>query len=283
MTALQATSADELAGIRVTAGPPPARQQFGGLRHSNMAGTKGSVCRHAMTTAEVAAMDIRDVLEPIGKAKLTDRIARGLVNNMHRTWVNGVDGLHQWKLQSHTEWADYLQKVGLTVGDVGKLSREIDKHREARAPPTAPPDKVVAYVRIISRTVDVQLKLTLTAKLLARPFCDALMVPFLKAFSKKQAAETTVEDVAGVEVDDEPLTDLATECTKIFKSEESWVLLRLKEAPEAAPEAAPVVAPVAAPVVASEAAARGGGESASDDDDDVASGDDVHHELDSVD
>lgn len=232
MKALQATAADELAGIRVSAGPPPARHQIGAIRHSNMAGTKASTGRHAMSAAEVAEMDIREVMEAIGKAKCTEKVARGLVNNMHRTWVNGVDGLHQWKLQNHTEWAAYLQKVGLSVGDVGKLSREIDKHREARAPPAAPPDKVVALVRC----ADVELKLTLTAKFLAKPLRDALMVPFLKAYSKKQAAaaDTTVDDVAVVEIDGEPVADFAAECATLFKSPEASVVLTLEAAPEAA-------------------------------------------------
>lgn len=54
---------------------------------------------------------------------------------------------------------------------------------------------------------DVSLKLTLTAKQLAKPFDQAVLAPFLKAYSKKVGTTCTVDQVTCVKVDDVMLGD----------------------------------------------------------------------------
>ncbi len=55
----------------------------------------------------------------------------------------------------------------------------------------------------------VMLKLTLSAKQMSRPFADAVLKPFLKAYSRKKGGdEVTVADVAQVTVDSEGQTSL---------------------------------------------------------------------------
>lgn len=56
----------------------------------------------------------------------------------------------------------------------------------------------------------VMLKLTLSPKQMAKPFADAILKPFLKAYSKKKGGnEVTVDDVAQVTVDSDGQTALA--------------------------------------------------------------------------
>ena len=61
------------------------------------------------------------------------------------------------------------------------------------------------------RCGDVELKLTLTAKQLDRPFDTAVIAPFLKAYSKKVGAlePVTLAQVSVVRVDDEQIGDLS--------------------------------------------------------------------------
>lgn len=54
---------------------------------------------------------------------------------------------------------------------------------------------------------DIELKLTLSAKLLKKPFGDAVLAPFTKAYNKKKGTEWTVSDLVSVRVDDEYMTD----------------------------------------------------------------------------
>ena len=55
---------------------------------------------------------------------------------------------------------------------------------------------------------DVSLKLTLTAKQLQKPFDQAVIAPFLKAYSKRVGAAATLEDVTCVKVDDVMIGDM---------------------------------------------------------------------------
>ena len=54
---------------------------------------------------------------------------------------------------------------------------------------------------------DVTLKLTLSEKLLARPFADAVLSPFLKAYGKKTGVAVAVDDVNAVLVDGNRVDD----------------------------------------------------------------------------
>ena len=54
---------------------------------------------------------------------------------------------------------------------------------------------------------DVSLKLTLSAKLQKKPFADAVLTPFTKAFNKKKGTEWTTDDLVSVTVDGDLITD----------------------------------------------------------------------------
>lgn len=54
---------------------------------------------------------------------------------------------------------------------------------------------------------DVTLQLTLSTKLLAKPFEEAVLRPFLKAYAKKTGEPADLARVARVEVDEEMLGD----------------------------------------------------------------------------
>lgn len=59
---------------------------------------------------------------------------------------------------------------------------------------------------------DVTLKLTLTSKLQKKPFKEAVLIPFLKAYSSRKGlldAPKTLDDIQSVHVDQEYLTDLS--------------------------------------------------------------------------
>ena len=92
----------------------------------------------------------------------------------------------------------------------------------------------------------VVLKLSLTAKQMGKPFADALLKPFLKAYSKKKGLDKVVEtkDVAQIVVDSEGQTKMeeikdlhfpAEECLKMC-GEDIEIEVRLKD-PTKAPKA----------------------------------------------
>ena len=70
------------------------------------------------------------------------------------------------------------------------------KHQPVPKPPGTL-DQVVAR----TSCADVELKITLSTKLLVRPLRNALVEPFLKAYNKRAMAEATWDDVACVKVD----------------------------------------------------------------------------------
>eukprot|EP00966_Prymnesium_polylepis_P288268 6658460-Prymnesium_polylepis.2 len=67
----------------------------------------------------------------------------------------------------------------------------------ASAPPIAP-GGAVPHRKWLVRCGDVELKITLTDKWLAKPLADALIEPFLGAYAKKMGAHLTSGDVARV-------------------------------------------------------------------------------------
>ena len=83
---------------------------------------------------------------------------------------------------------------------------------------------------------EVELKLTLTAKFLSRPFRDAAVVPFLKAYSKKVEAEqgVAIDEVSAVLIDGLP-ADMSAPCAELLPiADKTPVELRLSR--DAEPE-----------------------------------------------
>ena len=70
--------------------------------------------------------------------------------------------------------------VGLYVGDIGKLRGALHSWDPTKVVVPAP-TKCVVHARCGS----VDLKVTLTAKFLAKPLTDVLLAPFLKAYCKR--------------------------------------------------------------------------------------------------
>ena len=63
---------------------------------------------------------------------------------------------------------------------------------------------------------DVELKLTLSAKLQKKSFADAVLVPFTKAFNKRKGTEWKVDDLVSVSVDDEYVTDFSVPASVVL-------------------------------------------------------------------
>ena len=118
-------------------------------------------------------------------------------------------------------WNMRMDALKISVGDMAKLKRALEKR--CRVPPSRCSATVVCG--------DVKLKLTLTPKFMEKPLSDALLAPFLKAYSKKAAlaAPATVDDVATVKVDGELIDDYSAPVQKLVAREEAGVSIVLKE------------------------------------------------------
>lgn len=68
---------------------------------------------------------------------------------------------------------------------------------------------------------DIDLKLTLSAKLQKKSFADAVLAPFTKAYNKKKGTEWTVDDLVSVTVDDELMTDYSLTASIVLLSGET--------------------------------------------------------------
>jgi len=68
---------------------------------------------------------------------------------------------------------------------------------------------------------DVTLRLTLSAKLQKKPFADAVLTPFIKAFNKKKGTEWTVNDLVSVTVEDDLVTDYSVPASVVLLSNET--------------------------------------------------------------
>ena len=88
--------------------------------------------------------------------------------------------------------------------------------------PSGALDRVVAFVRC----GEVELKLTLTLKLLIKPLRDALVEPFLKVHNKRAASPVTWEDIKCIKVDDYVLDEPSKgQAAAVLTKEEVRVLL----------------------------------------------------------
>ena len=97
---------------------------------------------------------------------------------------------------------------------------------------------------------EVTLQLTLTSKLLAKPFEDAVLKPFLKAYSKRTGEAADVRRVARVEVDEEMLGDHGIAASVVLLARETVsaeIFLRPVEVEEAMRASELICDPFAAP------------------------------------
>lgn len=84
---------------------------------------------------------------------------------------------------------------------------------------------------------DVSLKLTLTAKQLSKPFDQAVLAPFLKAYSKKTGATVSVDHITCVKVDDVMLGDPTIAASVVLlkgEAVDTEIFLRNVQAPKPA-------------------------------------------------
>ena len=89
---------------------------------------------------------------------------------------------------------------------------------EASVTPVVAPSKVIDEKTtriVVIRLHEIELKITLTAKFLSRPFRDAAVAPFLKAYSKKVDQAATVGDVDAVLIDGLP-ADMSLPCAELL-------------------------------------------------------------------
>ena len=188
--------------------------------NSKRSNTYASLANSNLSTQAQAQLDLAPLLEEVGLAKKGEAIAKTLATQ-HRTWGNAVNGLHDWMRADFEGWNMRMDALKISVGDMAKLKRALEKR--CRVPPSRCAATVVCG--------DVKLKLTLTPKFMEKPLSDALLAPFLKAYSKKAAlaAPATVDDVATVKVDGELIDDYSAPVQKLVAREEAGVTIVLKE------------------------------------------------------
>ena len=78
---------------------------------------------------------------------------------------------------------------------------------------------------------DVELKLTLSAKLLKKPFADAVLAPFTKAFNKRKGTEWKVDDLVSVAVDSVYMTDFSVPATVVLLVDTVHAVLTYRSLP----------------------------------------------------
>jgi hypothetical protein len=220
-------------------------RDFSEQRASNRASTFDSISRSTLSTAELAAADLEPLLSSIS---LPPKKREAVINSLagqHRTWTNAAKGLLDWFLNDHAGWDRRMDECKLSVGERGQLKAALER---ACAPP---PTKCTATVRC----GDVTLKLTLTAKFMSRSFADALIAPFLKAYSKKAGLDVpaSVAEVASVTIDGANVADIHAAVQELVRREEASVLVVLSA--QSAPAADATVQQGAAPEGAAPAAA----------------------------
>lgn len=187
---------------------------------------------HVATAAHVTCVDTSGLCSSLHRKK----IAKALATNAHRTWTCAVDGLKHWRQFDQPGMDGALHHIGISVGDRNKINRALNQWGQ---PKPEPPNKCIARVRL----GQVDLKLTLTAKFLAKPFGEAVLTPFLKVYNKKMDTETTIGDIEEVNVtqprvkgfrivhDETFLDDLAAPTSEYLKVESATLTVELKPQP----------------------------------------------------
>ena len=202
-----------------------------GCRRLAPAGHKGY-----LSLAKQAEADLRPFLATVnvdhvgeeGKGrnleKRTEGIAKALATQ-HRTYGDAVLGLAHWSLDDFASFDARMHELKLSVGDRAALKRALSKVIEKSK---EPPSRCAATVKC----GDVTLKLSLTPKFMAKPLSDAVLAPFLKAYSKKMGVDPvlTPADIESVELEEEAIEDVNAAVSSIVKSEDVSMSITLKPA-----------------------------------------------------
>ena len=102
-----------------------------------------------------------------------------------------------------------------------------------------------AMVKLIVKLAEVELKLTLTPKFLARSLNDAAIKPFLNAYNKKTGSAVSLDELSRIEADGVEVSKLACETAgfpaEIFSGELHRMRLTSPAAPEMALDASSAV------------------------------------------
>lgn len=157
------------------------KMEFGSQRHSNMGSTRREERIGVLSSEAQAVQDLTPWFKQKGVEKHVRRVAKALVNNSHRTYGNAMDGLAHWKFTNFEHYDSIMGgSLQLTVGDRGLITQAINAYKDHVEPPPVPTKLIIRV-----RCNEVELKLTLVAKFLAKPLTEALLKPFLAAYSKK--------------------------------------------------------------------------------------------------
>lgn len=196
---------------------------------SNATRTQPAGRMQYMSVAKQAEADLRPFLAEVGDGleRKAEVIAKALATQ-HCTWGNAVLGLAQWCWDDWENFSARLTGLKLTVGQLTKLKRALRAEQEKAM---APPTRCAVTVRCDA----IVLKLSLTPKFMTRSLADAVLTPYLKAFSKKVGADPalTPADLESVELQGQmtlPVTDFNKTVAELARSEEHDLILKLKPA-----------------------------------------------------
>ena len=198
-------------------GDPVQPKNFGvradGQRTSNLAATLESHEQSSLSASEQATAELQPMFDSIGLGYKCAAVASVMCKQRHRTWKTGVEGLTRWQSEDGTLFNSMLQErpIGLTITEVSKLNTALHSASAVAAGPTK------CEVRV--RCEEVELKLTLTPKFLAKSLTDALVAPFLKAFSKRTGRDTTAADVERVQLGTDSSVDVSAAGDVLLRDE----------------------------------------------------------------
>ena len=157
------------------------KQEFGIQRHSNMGGTRREERIGVLSSESQAVQDLTPWFKEKGVEKHVRKVAKALTNNSHRTYGNAMEGLAHWKYANFEHYDNIMGgSLSLTVGDRGLITQAINAYKDHVEPPPVPTKLIIRV-----KCNEIELKLTLAAKFLAKPLAEALLTPFLSAYSKK--------------------------------------------------------------------------------------------------
>ena len=183
-------------------------------------------------TERQAIEDLREPFADKDLEKWTEKVAHVLCVTGHKTWGHALEGLNQMCMNNFEFFDQRLNALGMSVGDRTEIKRMADNYMKLknRKPPSS--------AKVIVKCSDVSLKLTMTPKFMAKPMTDAILKPFLKAYSTKAGlvhgdlgTPATVDDVHKVEIvhdrafvddekDKEVVKDITAPLNKILYEEE---------------------------------------------------------------
>jgi len=215
----------------------------GELRTSNAAATRASENRAVKNAAQQAAEELLPVFEGAGLARHAPAVAKAMCAMRHQTSKHAVRALNDWHADDAETFSSRLQGsgIGMSIQEMNKLIdavRTAAKAMEASLAPAAAPPRPVEKVKVRTRCGSTELQVTLTAKFLTKPLSEALLVPFLKAHSKRAGVEARLEHVERVELEGLGSIDASLPARDLLAASEASVSIFLQEGVGAAPPAA---------------------------------------------